>query len=143
MDKPVLQPESLALGERRGGGAHSVRRTVGTIVPPSAGWPLTPGKGGSLCRKALKKVSLCSGMLVSCFCCYSEGSPLTLLRAVNAALPSTQTGGFVELLIRTPPKQGHENQEKERTQSCCFRTLDETSWAPAPGTLCMTRCAPF
>lgn len=41
--------ESLALGERRGWGALSVRWTVGTIVPPSAGWTLMPRKGGSLC----------------------------------------------------------------------------------------------
>lgn len=84
-----------------------MRRTVGTIVPPSAGWPLTPGKGGSLCRKALKKVSLCSGMLVSCFCCYSEGSPLTLFSELSMLLFLPRRREVLwNCLSETPPEAG-------------------------------------
>lgn len=84
-----------------------MRRMVRTIMPPSAGWPLTPGKGGSLCRQALKKVSLFSGMLASSFCFCSEGSPLTLFSELSMLLflPCRWEAPW-NCLSETPPGAG-------------------------------------
>ena len=87
-------------------GAGTVR-ALGTHIPqnhPASYCGVHIAWEGRVCTQALKKASLFPGMQPSCFCFYSEGSPLTLLSG-PAALPlnSMWTGGSLDLGSDSPP----------------------------------------